>query len=133
MASVYHMPVGDGAAGVLLDCFAPLALEEYRRVLRPGGVFLYVVPAPEHLMEMKAVLYDAPYENPDENVEYAGFRYLDVVRVSRQISLEGESILDLFRMTPYAWKTPRQAAERLLHLDTLTTEIAFQIHLYRKN
>ena len=44
VASVYHLPVGDGAAGALLDCFAPLALEEYRRVLRPGGVFLYVVP-----------------------------------------------------------------------------------------
>ena len=132
VASVYHMPVGDGAAGVLLDCFAPLALEEYRRVLRPGGVFLYVVPAPEHLMEMKAVLYDAPYENPDENVEYAGFRYLDVVRVSRRISLEGESILDLFGMTPYAWKTPREGVERLEALEKLEVTAAFRIHVFRR-
>ena len=37
VASVYRLPVGDGAVDLLLDCFAPLALEEYRRVLRPGG------------------------------------------------------------------------------------------------
>ncbi len=132
VASVYHLPVGDGAAGALLDCFAPLALEEYRRVLRPGGVFLYVVPAPEHLMEMKEVLYDAPYENPDESVEYAGFRYLDVVRVSRRISLEGESILDLFHMTPYAWKTPREGVERLLALERLEVTASFRVHVFRR-
>ena len=132
VASVYHMPVGDGAAGVLLDCFAPLALEEYRRVLRPGGVFLYVVPAPEHLMEMKEVLYDAPYENPDESVEYAGFRYLDVVPVSRSVRLGGESISDLFHMTPYAWKTPREGVERLLALERLEVTASFRVHVFRR-
>ena len=55
VASVYRLPVGDGAVDLLLDCFAPLALREYRRVLRPGGVFLYVVPAPRHLLELKEI------------------------------------------------------------------------------
>ena len=68
VASVYHLPIADAAADLLLDCFAPLAAEEYRRVVKPGGVFLYVVPAPHHLMEMKNVLYEAPYENPEISV-----------------------------------------------------------------
>ena len=132
VASVYHLPVGDGAASLLLDCFAPLAQEEYRRVLRPGGVFLYVVPAPEHLMEMKQVLYDAPYENPDQAVEYEGFRYLDVVPVSRRLSLEGQTVEDLFAMTPYAWKTPREGVERLRALERLEVTAAFRIHVFRR-
>ena len=132
VASVYHMPVGDGAASLLLDCFAPLALEEYRRVLRPGGVFLYVVPAPEHLMEMKQILYETPYENPDQTVEYQGFRYLDVVPVSRRVALEGENILDLFRMTPYAWKTPREGMARLGERKTLEVTASFRVHVFRR-
>ena len=132
VASVYHMPVGDGAASLLLDCFAPLALEEYRRVLAPGGVFLYVVPAPEHLMEMKEILYDRPYDNPDQSVEYAGFRYLDVVPVSRSLPLEGEAIWDLFSMTPYAWKTPKEGVERLKSLERLDITAAFRIHAFRR-
>ncbi|MDR3784565.1 MAG: methyltransferase domain-containing protein, partial [Dysosmobacter sp.] len=41
VASSFHLPAADGAADILLDCFSPLALEEFRRVLRPGGHFLY--------------------------------------------------------------------------------------------
>lgn len=132
VASVYHMPVATGRIGLLLDCFAPLALEEYRRVLGNGGVFLYVVPAPEHLMEMKDVLYDAPYENPDQAVEYDGFRYLDVVPVSRAVMLERDDLMDLFRMTPYVWKTPREGVERLRALERLQVTAAFRIHVFRR-
>ena len=39
----------------------------------------------------------------------------------------------LFQMTPYYWKTPKEGAERLAALDTLTTRIAFRIHVFRKN
>jgi 23S rRNA (guanine745-N1)-methyltransferase len=35
-------------------------------------------------------------------------------------------------MTPYAWKTPRDGVERLKALPALTTQIGFDIHLYRK-
>ena len=133
VASVYHLPVADGKVQLLLDCFAPLALDEYRRVLAGGGVFLYVVPAPEHLMEMKEVLYDVPYENPDQAVAYEGFTYLDVVPVSRQITLEGGALMDLVGKTPYAWKTPKEGVERLAGLERLSVTAAFRIHVFRKN
>ena len=56
MASVYRLPLPDGSVDLLTNVFSPLAAEEFARVLRPGGAFLYVVPAPEHLWEMKQVL-----------------------------------------------------------------------------
>ena len=133
VASVYHLPVADDRVQLLLDCFAPLALAEYRRVLAKGGVFFYVVPAPEHLMEMKEVLYDEPYENPDQAVAYEGFTYLDVVPVSRQITLPGGAAMDLFGMTPYAWKTPKEGVERLASLKELAVTAAFRVHVFRKD
>lgn len=133
VASVYHLPVADAAADLLLDCFAPLAAEEYRRVVKPGGVFLYVVPAPHHLMEMKDVLYEAPYENPEQRISYDGFSYLEVVPAERVLQLKDpQAIQDLLGMTPYAWKTPKAGLERLAALDCLTVTAAFRVHVFRR-
>lgn len=133
VASVYHLPVADEAVDVVVDCFAPLALEEYRRVLAPGGLFVYVVPAPQHLMEMKAVLYDTPYPNPEERVEYEGFSYVDILPVTTTFTLPDQaSIQALFGMTPYAWKTPRAGVERLEQLERLTVTADFRVHVFRR-
>ena len=56
VASSYRLPAADGSVDLLINCFSPLAIEEFRRVLRPEGHFLYVVPSAMHLWEMKQVL-----------------------------------------------------------------------------
>lgn len=134
VASVYHLPVADRAADLLLNCFSPLALDEFRRVLRPGGVYLYVVPAARHLWELKQVLYETPYLNPEKDTPYEGFRYLDVVPVETVLHLEDRgTIQDLFSMTPYRWKTPRAGVERLEELDRLDVTAAFRIHVFQRD
>lgn len=133
VASSYHLPVADEQVDVLLNCFSPLALEEFRRVLKPGGWFLYVVPAAEHLWEMKEVLYDHPYPNEEKETPYEGFVYQTILPVDAVIALENQAdIHALFQMTPYYWKTPKAGADRLAALDTLTTRIAFRVHVFRK-
>lgn len=133
VASSYRLPVADSRADALLNCFSPLALEEFRRVLRPGGRFLYVVPGPMHLWEMKEVLYDRPYPNEEKETPYDGFAYREIVPVDETIRLENrEDIQNLFRMTPYAWKTPKSGAERLAALERLETRISFRVHVFEK-
>ena len=133
VASSYHLPLADSSVELLLNCFSPLALEEFRRVLRPGGVFLYVVPAADHLWEMKRVLYDTPYLNEERETPYEGFAYESIVPVEDTVTLtDPADIRALFQMTPYYWKTPRAGVERLLAMDTLTTKITFRIHVFRK-
>ena len=133
VASSYHLPVCDSSIDLLINCFSPLALEEFLRVLRPGGRFIYVVPSERHLWQMKEVLYDLPRPNEVKLTPYAGLRYLEVAHVRDTITVRGqEHIHALFQMTPYYWKTPKSGAERLARLDTLTTEIAFDLHVYEK-
>lgn len=133
VASSYHLPLADRSVDILLDCFSPLALEEFRRVLKSGGTFLYVVPAADHLWEMKQVLYDRPYPNEEKETPYEGFFYETILPVEDTITLENQAdIHALFQMTPYYWKTPRSGAERLAALDTLTTRISFRVHIFRK-
>ena len=133
VASVYHLPVADAAADVLVDCFAPLAAAEYARVLRPGGTFLYVVPGPRHLWELKEILYETPYENEEKREEYPGFRYLDVVPVEFRFTLPDRGcIRDLFSMTPYFWRTPPDRAARLETLEHLEVTGQFRVHVMER-
>jgi len=134
VASSYHLPLADESVDILLNCFSPLALEEFLRILKPGGTFLYVVPAADHLWELKHVLYDNPYPNEEKETPYDGFTYDSVIPVDAVIKLETQAdIHALFQMTPYYWKTPKSGAERLAALNTLTTRISFRIHIFRKN
>ncbi|MBQ9331158.1 MAG: methyltransferase domain-containing protein [Oscillibacter sp.] len=132
VASSFGLPLADGAVEVLLNCFSPLALEEFRRVLRPGGHFFYVVPAARHLWELKEVLYDHPYPNEEKETPYEGFAYRAIVPVTFSMELEGSAIRSLFRMTPYAWKTPREGVARLEALERLTCQADFRIHIFEK-
>lgn len=132
LASVYHLPLADGCADMLINCFSPLALDEFRRIIRAGGYFIYVVPAPRHLWELKQVLYDEPYLNTEENIPYEGFEYVRVVPLSFSMELDAGLLADLFRMTPYYWKTPREGTQRLSAVDGLNVTADFRIHVFSR-
>ena len=133
VASSYRLPLADESVDVLVNCFSPLALEEFRRVLKPGGAFLYVVPAADHLWELKQVLYDQPYPNEEKETPYEGFSYEQIVPVEATITLDNQTdIHNLFQMTPYYWKTPKSGSDRLAALEQLTTRISFRIHTFKK-
>ena len=133
VASSYRLPLGDKSVDLLVNCFSPLALEEFLRVLKPGGAFLYVVPAADHLWELKQVLYENPYPNEEKETPYEGFTYEEIVPVEASITLDNQTdIHNLFQMTPYYWKTPKSGSDRLAALDSLTTRIAFRIHVFKK-
>lgn len=133
VASVYHLPVPDQSADVLVNIFSPLAIEEFARVLRPGGLFCYAVPSARHLWEMKQVLYAHPYENPVKREDYSGFIWQDIKEIRYTVNLEDPGdIMALFGMTPYAWKTPKEGAARLEELDRLSCQIGFDLHLYQR-
>ena len=92
-----------------------------------------MVPAADHLWELKQVLYEKPYPNEEKKTPYEGFTYETIVPVDARIHLENQAdIHALFQMTPYYWKTPKAGAERLAALDHLDCRIAFRVHIFRK-
>ena len=134
VASVYHLPLPDDSVDAITNVFSPLADEEFARILRPNGLFYYVVPSPLHLWEMKEVLYEKPYENPVKHEEYPQFTWLGATPVRYTTTLlDSEDIMALFGMTPYVWKTPKDGIDRLAARETLTTQIGFDVHCYRRD
>jgi len=128
---VYRLPLPDQSADLITNVFSPLAADEFARILKPGGHYLYVVPSARHLWQMKQVLYPNPYENPVKLEQYSGFDHVQTVPVRYSISMDTPADwMALFHMTPYAWKTPKEGIARLEGLDHLDTEIGFDIHVY---
>lgn len=133
VASVYHLPLADGSADIVVDCFSPLADREFYRVLRPEGLFLYVVPGARHLWELKEVLYDSPYENEEKIEQYPGFTLTGVEPVETRFTLRSaQDVQALFHMTPYAWKTPRDGAARLNEIHELSVTAQFRVFAFRR-
>lgn len=133
VASAYHLPLPDGCADLLTNIFSPLAAKEFLRILKPEGYFLYTVPSALHLWELKALLYDVPYENPVRQENYPGFLWLGAIPVRAAITLDSrEDLMALFHMTPYAWKTPKAGIARLREQSSLKTQIGFDVHIYQK-
>lgn len=134
VASAFHLPLADHSVDFLVNCFSPMCREEFCRVLKSGGYYLYVVPAPRHLWELKAAVYDTPYENEERIIPYEGLTYVEVRRVEARVHLpDSQTIRDLFGMTPYLWKTPKSGLERLNALEELEVGIAFDLHLFRRD
>lgn len=133
VASVYHLPVASESVDFLCDLFSPCAWEEYRRVIRPGGAMLLVIPGEDHLWELKQAVYTAPYKNEVKGFGLEGFRLCSQREVRQTIRLNNqEDIADLFCMTPYYYKTSRESQARLFALTELTTRTTFELLLYEK-
>lgn len=132
-ASVFELPVKDGSVDAVTNIFAPCAEEEYKRVLRDGGYLFVVGAGKEHLMGLKRAIYDDVYENGQRADLPKSMDYLGCITSHYSAAIEGkDNIAALFSMTPYYWRTSESDKEKLSRLESLETDIEFEIHVYQK-
>ena len=133
VASAYDVPVEDESMDGVCLFFSPYAREEILRVLKKGGKLFMAIPDVRHLFGLKQALYDTPYLNRPESTEIEGLRLLSDVSIADEITLpDPQTILDLFSMTPYYYKTSPKDKEKLASLSSLKTEIGFRLLVYEK-
>ncbi len=132
-ASIFRIPAADESADVLVTMFAPFCREEFHRVLKKGGKFIMAIPGENHLMSLKAAVYDKPYKNSTADYEIDGFSFIESRRISRKIFIgNNEDIRSLFTMTPYYYKTSLEGHARVSALPSLETEADFEVLIYKK-
>ena len=61
VASAFHIPLEDGSADAVTKIFAPDSPKEFVRILKREGLLIEVIPAEEHLLEIKQKLYEVFY------------------------------------------------------------------------
>ena len=129
LASAFHVPLEDHCADCILTCFAPVADAEVQRLLKPGGIFIYVTGGPDHLFELKELLYDRPYRN-EETDPVRTLRRLDARQLTYSFRAERSALMDLFAMTPYAYRTGSEGKARIAETDGLDITAQFTIRIY---
>lgn len=133
VASTYAIPIMSDSVDLVFSVFAPYSTDEVHRVLKDEGIFVEVFPLEAHLIEMKECLYPSAYRNPVILKELQGFEMIENTRVEDRILLRNqEDIQNLFTMTPYYHRTPKQGVENLSKCETLETSIGFGFAVYRK-
>ena len=133
VASAYHTPFRDGSVSTVTNAFSPFAREELLRILEPGGIFIMAIPEKEHLYELKELLYKTPYKNEVKDSYIEGFSLICDEHISYKMKLTGaDAISSLFKMTPYAYRTPKEASERILSLSELECTADFHTFVYKK-
>lgn len=128
-----YLPYMDESFDAALNCFAPIKEKEFFRVIKKDGHFIRVLPGKDHLLEMKNVLYEDTRLNEGKEETIEGFELVDKKVIKQNNVLDNTQIRNLFSMTPYAFKTPKDAIERLFKLDKLNITFEFNIFVYRKN
>lgn len=126
VASANKLPFPNNSIDVLISCFAPLNEKEVRRVLNSNGILIKVTPSPEHLIELKERVYPEVYLNPKAE-EISGFTTKDSFVVSETKVYSEELARDIFTMTPYHYKTPKEYIEKINSPMKITTSFTIRV------
>ena len=133
VASTSDIPLPDESCDIVICVFAPYSESEVLRVLKRGGVFIKAFPLENHLFGLKSAIYDEPYRNEVDECVCDGFESVELIKTKNIINLDcNEDIINLFKMTPYYYKTSISDQQKLENLDNLSTETEFGVAVYKK-
>jgi 23S rRNA (guanine745-N1)-methyltransferase len=115
-----RLPFAEGSFQVLLNLFAPRQIAEFARTLAPGGLLLCVIPAPEHLIELRErlgllAIEEQKLERLTSSLQ-ADFAGVAARHLTYSMQPGAEDVLHLVEMTPnsrHADRWSRAAVERM--------------------
>jgi 23S rRNA (guanine745-N1)-methyltransferase len=125
----------DAAMQVVLNIFAPRNPAEFARVLAPGGLLLVVIPASEHLQQLRSALHLLNIEEDKEQKVIAQFSpFFDLVTsspLSYTLQFSHKEILQAVMMTPNYWHLSQEVREKVKAMDMMKTTVSFRGLVFR--
>lgn len=129
VASNANIPTPSASMDGVLCLFGFPVYPEFARVMRLGGLLLQVDAAPEHLKELREIIY--PVVNAEPKADYGvpeGFELLSVEHVAFPLHLKDpESIADLLAMTPHLYRATAEGKAKAAALTELSVSVAVRV------
>lgn len=129
VGSNFDLPVAAHTLDVVMQIFAPGNHCEYARVLAKQGMLVTVDPGPNHLCELKALVYTKPELHNAPQLLPDPWRLDEEQRVHFNVDLSADTLKQgLLNMTPYTWKLTKEKYEDIMqHLDTVTADFIIRV------
>ncbi len=120
-----NLPVLPATLDLILCMFGFPVYGEFARVLKPGGVLLQVDAGPDHLRELREIIYPAlKPERPADTQVPAGFCWLSTETVRFPLAIDSaEQIADLLAMTPHLYRASAEGRARAAALAALAVTV----------
>lgn len=134
VASNANLPVRTGTLDRVLCMFGFPVHAEFARVLQPGGELLLVDAGPDHLRELREIIYPAlKPERPANSRVPDGFAALPAETVRYRLELAGATqIADLLAMTPHLYRASAAGRARAAALSALTVTVDVRLARFRR-
>lgn len=129
-----NLPVLSGTLDRVLCIFGFPVYSEFARVLKPGGQLLQVDAGPDHLRELREIIYPTLKEkSPTDSQAPAGFANLSCESLSYPLDLVGaEQIADLLTMTPHLYRASAEGRARAAALTSLSVTVDVQLTRFQR-
>lgn len=133
VASNTNPAIAPGTVDVVLCMFGFPTYDSFARILKPGGKVILVDAGPDHLLELRQVIYPEVRRAPPpslEKAQQAGFELIDSQTLSYQTEeLNPVQIADLLMMTPHLYRATREGKEAAARLErlVLTVDVVFRV------
>lgn len=121
-----HLPVLAGSLDRVLCLFGFPVYAEFARVLKDGGQVLKADPGPDHLRELRDIIYPRLKQSGSnsETSQPQGFRTAATESVHYPLALsDAEPIQDLLTMTPHLYRASAEGRDRAARLTSLTVTV----------
>ncbi|TPD49198.1 MAG: methyltransferase domain-containing protein [Thalassolituus maritimus] len=136
VASGARPPVSARSIKTIISLFTPLMPKGLDHALADDGEIITVNTGPQHLMQLREVIYDevkAESFSPVAKMADARFIAVDEQKLTYEVTVPGgDPLVALFNMTPHRWKVSPERAEKLQTIDSLTLEIDVVLHRFRR-
>ncbi len=120
-----RLPVLDGTLDRVLCLFGFPVYAEFARTLKPGGQLVQVDAGPDHLRELREIIYPTlKTPRPADPADPAGFTRIADENVRFPLHLSGrEAIADLLAMTPHLYRASAEGRARAAALTALSITV----------
>ncbi|WP_296754444.1 putative RNA methyltransferase [Thiobacillus sp.] len=130
-----RLPVLPGTLDRVLCLFGFPVYPEFARVLKPGGQLIQVDAGPDHLRELREIIYPSlKPERPAEMQTPAGFRRLptQALRFPIELTSAGQ-IADLLAMTPHLHRASAEGRAKAAALTALSLSVDVRLTCYERD